>query len=85
MTGIKVSGRMFRKPKSLLGAAASGSYNCDDMAVMRNAVDAVCAELGIDVADEGRRNDVARRILASYEIGRRAPLYLVHAGLSEHV
>jgi len=84
MTGIEVSGRTFRKPKSLKRAAESGSYNCDDMAVMRSAVDAVCAELGIAVTDESGRDRVARRVVASYEIGRRAPLYLVHAGLSEH-
>lgn len=84
MTGIEVSGRMFRKPKSLMRAAESGSYNCDDIAVMRSAVDAVCAELGINASDEGRRDSVAERVVASYEIGRRAPLYLVHAGLSEH-
>ena len=84
MTGVELSGRTFRKPKSLLRAAASGAYNCDDMAVMRGAVDAVCSELGIDASDQDRRDGVAQRVVAAYEIGRKAPLYLVHAGLSEH-
>jgi len=84
MTGVELSGRTYRKPASLKRAAASGVYNCDDMAMMRGAVDAVCTELGIAISDEGRRDGVARRIVAAYEVGRRAPLYLVHAGLSEH-
>jgi len=64
------------------GRAGSGAYSPDDMAVMQGAIEAVCSELGLGPTDAVRREQVARNVLAAYETGRRAPLYLVHAGLT---
>ena len=84
MTGI--SRARWRQPVHFAKAGTIGrtKVSPDDLALMRGAFDAVCWELGIAPSDNPRREDVARRIVASYETGRKAPLYLVHAGLSEH-
>jgi len=57
------------------------SYNRQDMAAMREAIDAVCGELGIARGSTEAREEVARRVMAAYATGRRHPLNLVHAGL----
>lgn len=59
------------------------SYNPQDMARMREVVDAVCGELGIARGSTARREAVARRVMAAYDTGRRQPLNLVQAGLGE--
>lgn len=59
------------------------SYNPQDMARMREVVDAVCGELGIARGSTARREAVARRVMAAYDTGRRQPLNLVHAALGE--
>lgn len=84
MTGM--SKDRWRQPFHFAKAGNAGRTKVtpDDLALMRGAFDAVCGELGIGPSDNPRREDVARRIMASYATGRRAPLYLVHAGLSEH-
>jgi hypothetical protein len=58
-----------------------GGYNPQDMAVMRDAIEAVCGELGIARGSTARREAVAKRVMAAYENGPRQPLNLVHAGL----
>lgn len=75
--------RRQRVASFLYGGEGVGAYSSDDMVSMRGAFDAVCAELGVARADDDRRDMIARRILTAYETGRRAPLYLVHAGLNE--
>lgn len=57
------------------------SYNRQDMAAMRDAIDAVCGELGISRGSNEAREEVAKRVMAAYANGRRQPLNLVHAGL----
>lgn len=57
-------------------------YGAQDMARMREAIDAVCGELGISRGPAAARDAVARRVVAAYDKGRRQPLNLVHAGLS---
>ena len=59
------------------------SYNRSDMAAMRDAIDAVCGELGIAQTSTDAREEVAKRVMAAYDTGRRQPLNLVHAGLGE--
>ena len=59
------------------------TYNSQDMARMREAIDAVCGELGITDGSTAEREAVARRIMAAYDTGRRQPLNLVNAGLGE--
>ncbi len=58
-----------------------GGYNPQDMAVMRDAIEAVCGELGIARGSTARREAVAKRVMAAYDKGPRQPLNLVHAGL----
>lgn len=60
-----------------------GGYNSRDMAIMRDAIDAVCGELGIARGSTAAREAVAKRVIAAYDTGRRQPLNLVHAGLGE--
>lgn len=57
------------------------SYNPQDLAAMREAIDAVCGELGIARGSNEAREKVARRVMDAYANGRRQPLNLVHAGL----
>ena len=57
------------------------SYNRQDMAAMRDAIDAVCGELGIARGAIDAREAVAKRVMAAYDVGRKHPLNLVHAGL----
>ncbi len=57
------------------------SYDRSDMSAMREAIDAVCGELGIARSSTAAREEVARRVMAAYATGRRHPLNLVHAGL----
>jgi hypothetical protein len=59
------------------------SYNAQDMAQMRDAIDAVCGELGIARNSTAQREIVAKRVMAAYARGRRQPLNLVHAGLGD--
>lgn len=63
------------------GIAEIGVYDAKDMAEIRGAVEAVCAELGIDRADHVNRERVAGRVIRSWAMGRRTPLGLVQAGL----
>ncbi len=57
------------------------AYSAQDMATMRDAIDAVCGELGIAQGPHSAREAVAKRIMAAYAKGKRQPLNLVHAGL----
>ena len=63
------------------GMANVGVYDPDDMVEIRNAVEAVCAELGIERTDKVGRERVATHVMRSWALGRRTPLGLVHAGL----
>jgi hypothetical protein len=63
------------------GMADTGVYDAKDMAEIRSAVEAVCAELGIDRTDKASRERVASHVIRSWALGRRTPLGLVHAGL----
>lgn len=63
------------------GVSDTGIYNPREVAEIRGAVEAVCAELGIEHSDQVSRELVARRIMRSWEQGRRTPLWLVSAGL----
>lgn len=65
------------------GTVDRGVYDAKDMAEISIAIDAVCAELGIDSTDKVRRERVAGRIMRSWASGRRMPLWLVQAGLDE--
>jgi len=58
-----------------------GVYDPNDMANIRSAVEAVCAELGITREDQIARERVASHIMRSWETGHRTPLGLVKAGL----
>lgn len=60
-----------------------GIYETEDMALMHDAIEAVCAELGIKPADHGRREAVAARVIHSWAAGGRTPLNLVNAGLND--
>lgn len=57
------------------------SYNSQDMDRMREAIDAVCGELGIMRGSTAEREAVARRVMVAYATGPRYPLNLVNAGL----
>lgn len=50
-------------------------------AEMKQAIDAVCDELGVTPEEQRRREAIARNIVAAYRDGRRLPLNLVDAGL----
>ncbi|WP_173931987.1 hypothetical protein [Chelativorans sp. Marseille-P2723] len=63
------------------GMAEAGVYDAEDMMEIRNAVEAVCAELGIDRADQPSRERIATHVMRSWVLGRRTPLGLVQAGL----
>ena len=63
------------------GVTDTGVYDAKDMAAIRSAIDAVCAELGIDRADQIGRERVANHVMRSWALGRRTPLGLVQAGL----
>ncbi|MDZ5698030.1 hypothetical protein [Chelativorans sp. M5D2P16] len=65
------------------GMANVGVYDSKDLAEIRSAVEAVCAELGIDRADQVNRERVASRVMRSWSLGRRTPLGLVQAGLED--
>ncbi|MFC6489272.1 hypothetical protein [Nitratireductor sp. GCM10026969] len=65
------------------GMANVGVYDAKDLAEIRSAVEAVCAELGIDRADQVNRERVASRVMRSWSLGRRTPLGLVQAGLED--
>ncbi|GGA70512.1 hypothetical protein GCM10011385_25470 [Nitratireductor aestuarii] len=58
-----------------------GVYDANDMASIRGAVEAVCAELGITKDDQMSRERIASNIMRSWEVGHRTPLGLVKAGL----
>jgi len=61
--------------------ADAGVYDAKDMAEIRSAIEAVCAELGIDRTDRVGRERVANHVMRSWAQGRRTPLWLVQAGL----
>jgi len=63
------------------GKADSGVYDAKDMTEISEAVEAVCAELGIDRMDLVSRERVASHVMRSWALGRRTPLGLVQAGL----
>ncbi|WP_274426602.1 hypothetical protein [Chelativorans sp. YIM 93263] len=63
------------------GLDGTGVYDPREMAEIREAVDAVCGELGIGPADQVNRERIANRIIYCWAQGRRAPLWLVTAGL----
>lgn len=65
------------------GMADMGIYDTKDLAEIRSAVEAVCAELGIDRTDQVNRERVASRVIRSWALGRRTPLGLVQAGLDD--
>lgn len=48
---------------------------------VRQALDAVCAELGIDYDEHDLRDAIAQGMEAAWRHGRTQPLYLVDAGL----
>jgi len=63
------------------GKAEHGIYDAKDMTEISEAVEAVCAELGIDRLDLISRERVASHVMRSWALGRRTPLGLVQAGL----
>ena len=63
------------------GLADAGVYDAKDMAAIRSAVEAVCAELGIDREDSEGRERIAMHVMRSWALWRRTPLGLVQAGL----
>lgn len=63
------------------GISDLGVYDATDLASIRGAVEAVCAELGITREDQMSRERVASHIMRSWETGHRTPLGLVKAGL----
>ena len=63
------------------GKADYGVYDAKDMTEISEAVEAVCAELGIDRMDLVSRERVASHVMRSWALGRRTPLGLVQAGL----
>jgi len=52
-----------------------------DEDAVRQALDAVCAELGIDCDEHDLRDAIAQGMEAAWRHGRTQPLYLVNAGL----
>ena len=62
----------------------NGVFAPHELAAMQSVIDAVCFELGVTNAERVRRDAVAERVVAAYSGGRRLPLYMVQAGLSEH-
>lgn len=48
---------------------------------IEDAIDAVCAELGVSGKADLRRQQVASGVVASWRHGRRLPLNLVSGGL----
>ncbi|WP_163267835.1 hypothetical protein [Chelativorans alearense] len=65
------------------GKAVTGMFDTEELAEIRTAVEAVCAELGIDRTDQKGREEVASRMMRSWALGRRTPLGLVNAGLDD--
>ena len=59
----------------------SGIYDSDDLALMHRAIEAVCAELGIEPTDIAAREVIAGHVMRSWSRGGRTPLSLVSAGL----
>ncbi|TWG96862.1 hypothetical protein L598_002400000330 [Mesorhizobium sp. J18] len=58
-----------------------GIYDTEDLALMQDAIEAVCTELGIKSTDRAKREAVAGRVMRTWRNGARMPLNLVHAGL----
>ena len=58
-----------------------GIYRPNEIDQMHDAIDAVCAELGIRPADLDRRERIAGSVMNEWARGRRTPLHLVRAGL----
>lgn len=54
-----------------------------ELAAMQPVIDAVCGELGVTAREKARRKAVMERVMAAYRRGRRQPLNMVQAGLSE--
>lgn len=63
------------------GIGRSGVFDAGDMSEMQNAIDAVCAELGVRETDRARRERIAGCVMQSWAAGHRTPLRLVSAGL----
>ncbi|MCG6114752.1 MAG: hypothetical protein MEQ84_06080 [Mesorhizobium sp.] len=59
----------------------STEFGPQGSAELNQAIDAVCAELGLATSEHERRRAVKERVLDAYRLGRRQPLYLVSAGL----
>ena len=57
------------------------SFDLAARAEMKQAIDAVCAELGVTAAERRRREAITRNVVAAYRHGHRLPLNLVDAGL----
>lgn len=62
------------------GKQSNREFDREATARMREAADAVCAELGVTESGK-RREAIEGRIAHSWRNGRTQPLYLVHAGL----
>ena len=60
---------------------SAGIFDAEEMAAMENAIEAVCAELGIRRNDSASRERVAGHVMRSWASGHRLPLNLVQAGL----
>jgi len=56
-------------------------FGAHERAEMKQAIDAVCAELGLKKSELDRRHAVRQRVIDAYRDGRRQPLNLVDAGL----
>ncbi len=67
--------------KSRVPHIRTGIYDAEEMTAMRNAIDAVCSELGVRRTDRKTRERVAGHVMRSWADGRRMPLNLVQAGL----
>lgn len=61
--------------------SVDGIYESEDVALMRDAIEAVCAELGIQSCERDRREAIATRVMHAWMAGGRMPLNLVNAGL----
>jgi hypothetical protein len=58
-------------------------FTPNELADMQTVIDAVCIELGLGDSDKLRREAIAERVMTAYRGGRRLPLNMVNAGLSE--
>ena len=61
--------------------SAYGIYESEDIALMHDAIEAVCTELGISSTERDRREAIATNVMHAWMTGGRMPLNLVNAGL----